>query len=117
MKTLYWVSTSLLSVALLFSSYTYFFVPSNIEGFKALGYPDHFRVQLGALKVVAAIALIIPVVPGVVKEWAYAGTAFFLLTALVAHIAHRDGVGLTIIICILFGVLALSRHAWSALPH
>ncbi|MEL6537337.1 MAG: DoxX family protein [Bacteroidota bacterium] len=117
MKMLYWVSTSLLSVALLLSSYTYFFVPSNIEGFKALGYPDHFRVQLGALKVVAAIALIIPAVPGVVKEWAYAGTAFFLLTALVAHLAHRDRIGLTVILLILFGILAVSRYSWSALPH
>ncbi len=109
-SSIYWVSTSIIAGFLLLSSYTYFFSESTINGLRELGFPSFFRVQLGILKAVAAIALLIPNIPAYAKEWAYAGVGLFLLTALVAHVAHRDSIMITFLLLLLFGVLAVSRY-------
>jgi len=107
----YWISTTLISVYLLLSAYTYLFSASTIEGVQQLGFPDHFRIQLAVLKILGAIVLITPGLPMITKEWAYAGTALFIITAVIAHYAHKDPIWLNLINVVLFGVLVLSR--WS----
>ena len=109
-NSVYWISTSLISSFLLISSYTYFFSENTIEGLKQLGFPDFFRIQLGVLKVIAVIVLLVPQMPLYIKEWAYAGVALFLLTALVAHIAHKDSYFLTLLLLTLFALLITSRY-------
>jgi hypothetical protein len=110
MKVLYWVSTSLICAFLLLSSYTYFFSKNTIEGVRDLGFPDFFRKELAVLKVAAAIILLVPAVPLKFKEWAYAGVALFLLTAMIAHIAHKDKFVITIINAVLMILLFLSNY-------
>ncbi|MEO1518014.1 MAG: DoxX family protein [Bacteroidota bacterium] len=110
MNYIYWTSTLAISGFLLLSSYTYFFSESTINGLKELGFPNFFRIQLGVLKIIGAIILLLPKAPLYLKEWAYAGAGFFLLTALVAHIAHRDSVMITILLLVLFATLAVSRY-------
>jgi uncharacterized protein YjeT (DUF2065 family) len=61
-------------------------------GIMHLGYPDYFRVFLNVMKVLGAIALVVPFVPKVVKEWAYAGFTFSLLAATFSHYMV-DGLG------------------------
>lgn len=111
MKTTYWTSTILLVAFLFISSYSYFFSKSTIEGVKELGFPDFFRIQLGVLKLIAAFVLIIPGVPLYLKEWSYAGVGCFLITAFVAHIAHKDSVVLLLLLVALFCVLIASRYS------
>jgi len=60
------------------------------------------------LKIFAAVVLLFPNIPVVVKEWAYCGTMLFFLTALVAHVSHRDSVGISVMLVILMGVLSVS---------
>ncbi len=90
MNMIYWVSTSLLSLILSASALSYLFHQNTISGIADLGFPDFFRLELSVLKLIAALVLIIPHVPLQIKEWAYAGAFFFFVTAIVAHIAHRD---------------------------
>jgi len=108
MGVLYWISTGLISVFLAISSYSYIFHSTTIEGIKDLGFPDFFRIQLAILKIIAAIFLLIPNIPVSVKEWCYAGIAFFLITAVVAHVAHKDSVGILLLLCAIFIVLITS---------
>ncbi len=108
--TIYWLSTFIIAAFLFLSSYTYFFSKSSIEGIRALGFPDFFRVQLGILKVIAVVVLLVPSIPTFVKEWGYAGVGLFLITAMVAHIAHRDSIMLLILLIFLFATLAVSRY-------
>ncbi len=110
MSTIYWITTLAISGFLLLSSYTYFFSESTINGFRDLGFPDFFRIQLAVLKAIAVIVLLTPKIPLYVKEWAYAGVALFLITALVAHIAHQDSIMIMILLLVLFAILAISRH-------
>ncbi|MEM8489117.1 MAG: DoxX family protein [Bacteroidota bacterium] len=109
LQLIYWISTGLLCAVLLWSAYTYFFQEAAIAGIKALGFPDFFRIQLAILKLLAIAALLLPVVPMYMKEWAYAGVGLFFLTAIVAHIAHRDGVGITGLLLVFFALLIASH--------
>ncbi|WP_027421289.1 DoxX family protein [Crocinitomix catalasitica] len=111
MKTIYWSSTLIISAFLFLSSYTYLFSKSTIDGIKDLGFPDFFRIELAVLKLIAAIILLLPFtftsLP--VKEWTYAGVGLFLVTAVVAHIAHKDSIGIMILLFILMGILIISN--------
>ncbi|MWW25189.1 DoxX family protein [Algibacter lectus] len=109
MKIIYWSSTVIVSVFLLLSSYSYIFSKSTIDGIKELGFPDFFRIELAVLKFIAAILLIIPMAPLQLKEWTYAGVGLFLLTALVAHIKHKDSIFIMVLLVVLMGVLMVSN--------
>jgi uncharacterized membrane protein YphA (DoxX/SURF4 family) len=54
------------------------------EGIMDLGYPEYFFYTLIVFKVLGAFALILPVVPKRVKEWAYAGFGFDFIFAFVS---------------------------------
>lgn len=106
---IYWISTAIVAGFLLLSGISYFASQSTIDGLRELGFPDFFRVQLGVLQFLALVVLLVPQVPTRVKEWGYAGVALFLLTALVAHIAHRDSPAISVLLVVLFMALAISN--------
>lgn len=56
-----------------------------VEGIKHLGYPDYFRVQLTVCKIIGGLILLLPFFRGRIKEWAYAGFTYILLSACIAH--------------------------------
>ncbi|WP_299258121.1 DoxX family protein [uncultured Aquimarina sp.] len=109
MKIIYWISTVLVSLMLLWSSYTYFFSKETIEGIKSLGFPNFFRIQLGVLKIIAVFVLLIPQISVQVKEWGYAGVGLFFVTAIVAHIAHKDSIFISLINVFFIGLLIISN--------
>ncbi|RKR15380.1 DoxX-like protein [Maribacter vaceletii] len=109
MKVIYWFSTAIISAFLFLSSYSYLFSKSTIQGIRALGFPDFFRIELAVLKLIAAIVLLIPFAPLQLKEWSYAGVGLFLITALVAHIKHKDSIFIIILLLILMGILIISN--------
>ncbi len=109
MKSIYWTTTILLSVFLLWSAWSYLFSKPTIEGIKELGFPDHFRTQLAVLKIIAVAVILIPNVPVQIKEWAYAGIGLFFITAIVAHTAHKDPFVITLVNLVLLGLLIASN--------
>lgn len=109
MKTIYWITTILLSIFLIWSAYSYIFSKPTIVGVKELGFPDHFRIQLAVLKIIAVLILLIPQISIQFKEWAYVGVGLFFITAIVAHTAHKDPIFITVINLILSGLLITSN--------
>ncbi len=91
-KIVYWSTTTLIflfeGVMPALTSHT----EVAIEGIRHLGYPDYFRVLLTVFKVIGALALILPMVKGRYKEWAYAGFGIVMISASVSHMAV-DGAG------------------------
>lgn len=73
------------------SGYMYFTSPFMIGVFKHLELPDYFRVELGALKVLGSLAILIPAIPARIKEWAYFGFGITFLSGTIAHMAV-DGI-------------------------
>lgn len=91
-QLIYRISTGLLVVLMLLSAYTYF-TSEYIKGaFAHLGFPDYFRIQLGVAKAAGAVLLVIPAVPGKLKEFVYAGFGITFISAFIAHIASGDPV-------------------------
>ena len=76
-----------------------------------LGFPDFFRIQLAILKLMAICILLIPQMPMQVKKWAYAGVGLFFITAIVAHVAHKDPIIITVVNLVFIGLLIMS-HVW-----
>jgi hypothetical protein len=70
-------------------------LPEAAQAFTRLGFPaSSFRVELSWAKVVGVVALLVPIRPARVnsrvKEWAYAGFAINLVSALIAHLSIGD---------------------------
>lgn len=55
------------------------------EGISHLGYPAYFGIMLTVYKVLGSLAIILPIVPARIKEWAYAGLSFSLISAFISH--------------------------------
>ena len=88
-KTGYWIATSLFALQMGFTAYAQLRLPQVAEAFRHLGFPAYFRVELSWLKLVGILVLLLPA-PGRLKEWAYAGFAITLVSALIAHFSVGD---------------------------
>jgi hypothetical protein len=93
----FWIFTALFCLEMLFTAYYELLVlPQAAQAFTRLGFPAaSFRVELSWAKVAGVAALLVPIVPArgviyVIKEWAYAGFAINLISALIAHLSISD---------------------------
>jgi DoxX-like family len=88
----FWISTVLFCWQIGFTAYAQLRLPQVAAAFTHLGFPGYFRIELSWAKFAGVAALLVPMVPARVKEWAYAGFAITLVSALIAHLAVGDGV-------------------------
>ena len=86
----YWIVTALFCLQICFTAYAQLTLPVVAEAFTHLGFPAYFRVELAVAKFLGVVLLLTPV-PARLKEWAYAGFAFTLASALIAHFSVGDG--------------------------
>ena len=85
----YWIVTVLFCLQMSFTAYAQLRLPQVAEAFNHLGFPDYFRVELSLAKLLGVVLVLAPV-PARLKEWAYAGFAIDLASALIAHFAVGD---------------------------
>jgi hypothetical protein len=86
----YWMVTAIFCLEMCFTAY-YEFLPQGAQAFVRLGFPsDAFRIELSVAKLVGVVVLILPMVPARLKEWAYAGFAINLISAVIAHSSIAD---------------------------
>lgn len=112
---IYWVVTALLALQTAMAGIMYFTNPEVAIGFGHLGFPDYFRQELGIAKLVAAVVIILPMVPLRVKEWAYAGLGITFLSAFIAHTAV-DGAStgiaplISLVLLVVSYIFLIKRH-------
>jgi len=87
----FWIATALFCLQIGFTAYAQLRLPQVAEMFTHLGFPTYFRVELSWAKFLGVVLLLAPVPPRL-KEWAYAGFAITLGSALIAHFALGDEV-------------------------
>ena len=94
----FWIFTALFCLEMSFTAYYELLrLPEAAEAFTRLGFSAaSFRIELSWAKVAGVAALLMPMVPArgviyVIKEWAYAGFAINLVSALIAHFSVGDG--------------------------
>ncbi|HEY1948335.1 MAG TPA: DoxX family protein [Bryobacteraceae bacterium] len=87
----YWIVTALFCLQMSFTAYAQLRLPQVAEAFTHLGFPAYFRVELSWAKLLGVALLLLAPVPARLKEWAYAGFAITLASALIAHFSVGDG--------------------------
>ena len=90
LATGFWIATALFCLQMTFTAYAQLRLPGAQAAFVHLGFPDYFRVELSWAKLLGVVLLLAPV-PARLKEWAYAGFAIDLGSALIAHLAMGEG--------------------------
>ncbi len=86
----FWIATALFCLQIGFTAYAQLQLPQVAAAFVHLGFPPYFRVELSWAKFFGIVLLLTPV-PARLKEWAYAGFAITLGSALIAHLSVGDG--------------------------
>jgi hypothetical protein len=86
----FWTVTALFCLQIGFTAYAQLSLSQVAEAFAHLGFPDYFRMELAWAKLLGVVLLLAPV-PARLKEWAYAGFAITLGSALIAHLSVGDG--------------------------
>jgi len=105
-KFTYYATTALISFAMLFSTYAYLTKPELKQAFQHLGFPDYFRIELAIAKLLAAIALWVPV--RLIKETAYIGLAISFISGFIAHLNMQDSIGHTLYPVFVLAILIVS---------
>jgi hypothetical protein len=113
-KAIYWITTGLVCAVMVFSAIN--FNLKNPLGpmkgaFTHLGYPSYFRIELTVAKLLGVAALLIPIVPRKVKEFAYAGFAITLASAGIAHFSVGDPI-LFVVDPLLFLVILIVSYRY-----
>lgn len=88
----FWIFTALFCLEMSFTAYYELCVlPQAAEAFTRLGFSaTAFRVELSWAKVIGVVVLLLPMIPARFKEWAYAGFAINLVSAIIAHLSIHD---------------------------
>src|SRR5215471_8371331 len=86
----FWIVTALFCLQMVFTAYAQLRLPQVAAAFAHLGFPDYFRVELSLAKLIGVVLLLAPA-PARLKEWAYAGFAIDLCSAVIAHVSVGDG--------------------------
>lgn len=90
----YWIITALFSAFMIFSSIGGITLDEQAVTFlhDHMGYPLYFIQFISVAKILGAIAILLPMVPGRVKEWAYFGFFIDLVVAVYSFSALGDPV-------------------------
>ena len=86
----FWIATALFCLQMTFTAYAQLRLPEVGDAFARLGFPSYFRVELSLAKLLG-VALLLAPVPARLKEWAYAGFAIDLASAVIAHLSMGHG--------------------------
>lgn len=89
-KIIYWLTTSLFSFWMLGNAYAYLTSEEAKRLCVHFGFPDYFRVELAIAKLIGVIVLLLPIIKGRLKEWAYAGFVITVISGFIAHLAAGD---------------------------
>jgi hypothetical protein len=114
MTIAYWIANALFCLQIGFTAYAQLRLPQVAEMFTHLGFPDYFRVELSWAKFLGVVLLMAPV-PARLKEWAHAGFAITLVSALIAHFAMGDRLEVWIWAAGTLVLWALSYFLWRRL--
>jgi uncharacterized membrane protein YphA (DoxX/SURF4 family) len=111
-RIIFWITTGLIFLMEGVMPAVFFHSEASRQGIAHLQYPPYFGDALAFFKVLGALALILPMVPARIKEWAYAGFTFNFLFASISHFAV-DGMDFQSFFPLIFlGILLISYRCY-----
>ena len=114
-KRIYWIITVIGMAVIVLPSY---FAPRAylIESLHRLGFPAYFNLELDICRIVGAVIILIPAIPGMFKEWAYVAFGILLLSASLGHWLV-DGAAKGMAPLIPFAILCVSYYYFRKLNY
>jgi hypothetical protein len=114
-KKIYWAITIIAMALIVLPSY---FAPREYltETIRRMEFPGYFGLELDILKIVGAIAILVPAIPAMFKEWSYTGFGILLLSASLAHWLI-DGMAKGVAPLVPFAVLLVSYYFFRKLNY
>ena len=101
-KIIYYVSTGLLTLLMLFSAGMYLFNNAEVAGmFSNFGYPTYIIYPYAVAKLLGLAAIWL-IGNKTLKEWAYAGFFFAFILAFFAHVMIGDGEQMGAVLAMVF---------------
>ena len=107
-KIIFWTTTVIVSAMMLYSAFNYLTNEVMKGAFVHLGFPSYFRIELAVAKILGAIVLILPLIPGRLKEFAYFGFTITFISASIAHFSSGDPFSVAVTPVVFLGILATS---------
>lgn len=105
-RIVYYVSTGLLTLLVLFSAGMYIFNYDDVSVmFTSFGYPTYLIYPYAIIKLLGLVALWVPNLK-LVKEWAYAGFFFAFILAFFAHFMIGDGEQISAVIAMVLLIVS-----------
>lgn len=89
-KIIYSITTGFFSLWMIQNAYVYLTTEEAKQLCLHFGLPDYLRVELAIFKIIGVIILLLPIIQGRLKEWAYAGFAITMISGFIAHLASGD---------------------------
>jgi hypothetical protein len=114
-KITFWITTTIIFLFEGVLTALTFWTPFAQQGITSLGYPIYFGTLLAAFKVLGTLSLMIPKVPGQIKEWAYAGFGFDFIFAFVSIVAVGGFSGIAVLPLVFIVLLILSYKSYHKL--
>lgn len=114
-KRTYWIITVIAMALIVLPSY---FASREylVESIRRMGFPDYFGLELDICKIVGAVIILIPAIPGMFKEWSYVAFGILLLSASLGHWL-ADGAAKGIAPLIPFAILCASYYYFRKLNY
>lgn len=116
-KITFWISTSLIFLFMGVMPALTGHTEMAKEGTGHLGYPQYFGMALNIFKIIGSLALIIPQIPKVLKEWAYAGFVFDIIFATISLWAVDGFNAMLLVPVIVMAVLLVSYFSYHKLQN
>jgi hypothetical protein len=109
-KIIYYISTGLLTLLMLFSAGMYFFNHAEVATmFSNFGYPTYIIYPYAIAKLLGLVALWF-ISNKVIKEWAYAGFFFAFILAFFAHVMIGDGEQMGAVVAMVLLITSYVTH-------
>lgn len=106
----YWIITSLFSAFMILSSIGGLVLTQEAVDYLhvKMGYPTYFIQMISVAKILGAVAILLPMLPARVKEWAYFGLFIDLVAAVISFWAINDPVSIWAPMFLFIAVLVLA---------
>ena len=111
-KTIYWIATDLFAIWMLANAYAYLTSEEAKRICTHFGFPDYFRIELAIAKILGTIILLLPIIKGRPKEWAYAGFVITVVSGFIAHISSGDSLSTSSSAIIALAILLTSYFTY-----
>ena len=109
-KIIYYISTGLLTLLMLFSAGMYFFNHAEVATmFTSFGYPTYIIYPYAMAKLLGLVALWF-ISNKALKEWAYAGFFFAFILAFFAHVMIGDGEQMGAVVAMVLLIASYVTH-------